>query len=128
MKLLYRIQTGQVVAWYSDTSIDIDVPENHALIDAPESVAIPEAIVRVAQNEDPMFIVCQDFIDSQWATVKQLRQQKLLHTDWMFSVSDGVAPRKEEWGVYRQALRDITKQANPFALVWPVEPSATNSA
>ena len=30
---------------------------------------------------------------------------------------------KEKWRDYRQQLRDITKQADPFKITWPTEPS-----
>jgi hypothetical protein len=29
---------------------------------------------------------------------------------------------KEAWATYRQALRDITTQTDPFELNWPVTP------
>ena len=29
---------------------------------------------------------------------------------------------KELWQTYRQELRNITSQTNPFSIVWPVKP------
>jgi hypothetical protein len=29
---------------------------------------------------------------------------------------------KESWAIYRQALRDITNQADPFNITWPTPP------
>lgn len=128
MKLIYQIESGRVTGLYSDELLDelhesLTVPTGHAIMIIPESVEIPQAIVHVenADSEAPKFITDKDIIDRQWDSVRQLRQFKLAASDWIF-ISDYVHPKKEEWAVYRQALRDMTKQANPFALVWPQAP------
>ena len=36
---------------------------------------------------------------------------------------DNPLTTKEKWRDYRQQLRDITKQADPFKITWPTEPS-----
>jgi hypothetical protein len=59
-----------------------------------------------------------------WANVRAQRDAKLAATDWR--VVSGVEqgqPMPQAWKAYRQALRDITKQADPKAIVWPVEPA-----
>jgi hypothetical protein len=134
MKLLYEIASGNVLARYSEDlnaqlaglSFSPSEPApGHALITVPDSVAIPQAVIRVlraADSDQPEFIVDQAAIDQQWSNVKQGRSQQLAASDWICSVSDFVHPKKEEFVVYRQALRDITQQANPFALVWPSAP------
>jgi hypothetical protein len=33
------------------------------------------------------------------------------------------APTKEVWAAYRQALRDVTLQPDPFNIVWPTPPA-----
>ena len=30
--------------------------------------------------------------------------------------------RRQQWQAYRQALRDITEQPDPFNIVWPETP------
>jgi hypothetical protein len=30
--------------------------------------------------------------------------------------------KKGEWAAYRQALRDITTQTDPFSIIWPTKP------
>jgi len=60
-------------------------------------------------------------IERQWANIRSERNQYLSACDWT-QLPD--APiNSEEWATYRQALRDITTQADPFAIVWPVKPS-----
>jgi hypothetical protein len=62
-------------------------------------------------------------IASQWSEVREQRNRKLYACDWT-QLSDAPlsAEVKAEWVTYRQALRDVTQQADPFAIVWPVEP------
>jgi len=135
MKLLYEIASGNVLARYADAPLDAQLAaltfsepaepaadSGLALITVPDSVAIPQAIIRVIAGDQPEFIVDQDAVAQQWRNVKEGRNQQLAASDWICSVSDFVHPKKDEFVVYRQALRDITSQANPFALVWPAAP------
>lgn len=137
MKLLYEIASGNVLARYPDRPLDAQLAalsfaepsepaadSGLALIVVPDSVAIPQVIVRVVQSDSGVeFIVDQDAVAQQWRNVKEGRNQQLAASDWICSVSDFAHPKKEEFVVYRQALRDITSQANPFALVWPSPPA-----
>lgn len=62
-------------------------------------------------------------ISDQWALVRAKRNAILSETDWIItrSLESGVQPA-QEWVSYRQALRDITEQDDPFGLVWPTQP------
>jgi hypothetical protein len=44
----------------------------------------------------------------------------LKDSDWT-QVADSPVD-KQTWATYRQELRDITKQANPFNIIWPTPP------
>lgn len=61
--------------------------------------------------------------DKAWAAARQRRSSLLTQTDWRVTkaleTGDTLA---QDWLDYRQALRDITLQTDPLALVWPVEP------
>jgi hypothetical protein len=59
-----------------------------------------------------------------WTSVRAQQRQKLYESDWTCSVTDYEVPNKSEWVQYRAALRDVTTQADPFAIVWPVAPEA----
>jgi hypothetical protein len=59
----------------------------------------------------------------QWTSVRAQQKQQLYESDWTCSVTDYEVPNKSEWAAYRQALRDVTTQTDPFAIVWPVAPS-----
>jgi hypothetical protein len=61
--------------------------------------------------------------DAQWAVVRAQRNTKLAQSDWT-QLPDASADAAA-WAVYRQALRDITTQADPFNIVWPTAPKGS---
>jgi hypothetical protein len=56
-------------------------------------------------------------VGAQWGVVRAERNKLLAACDWT-QLPDASADAAA-WAVYRQALRDITNQANPFNIVWP---------
>jgi hypothetical protein len=58
-------------------------------------------------------------IDTQWAAIRSQRNQMLKDTDWT-QVADAPVDNLT-WAIYRQELRDITTQADPFNITWPKE-------
>jgi hypothetical protein len=60
-------------------------------------------------------------IENQWEEVRVLRNQLLTECDWT-QLADISSEIKEAWTVYRQALRNITTQTNPFNIEWPAKP------
>jgi hypothetical protein len=56
-------------------------------------------------------------VHAQWIVVRAERNKLLADCDWT-QLPDASADAAA-WAVYRQALRDITSQANPFNIVWP---------
>jgi len=67
----------------------------------------------------------QTIIESQWNNIRSRRNIELNESDWThISDSPLTAEKKEEWQIYRQELRDITKQSNPFSVEWPTPPDA----
>ena len=56
----------------------------------------------------------------QWSAIRADRNQRLADCDWTQlpdAPVDGAA-----WAAYRQELRDITNQPDPFNITWPQEP------
>jgi hypothetical protein len=60
-------------------------------------------------------------IENQWETVRIQRNELLTECDWT-QLSDIPSETKEAWTIYRQALRNITSQSNPFSIEWPSKP------
>jgi hypothetical protein len=63
----------------------------------------------------------QQSLDNKIIEVRWSRAQKLKDSDWT-QLQDATAD-KDAWAVYRQALRDISKQEGyPWDVTWPKEP------
>lgn len=75
-----------------------------------------------------------DFVDKMWKDsrtyekmldrVRCERNRLLAAADWIVlrSYDQGV-PVPDEWQKYRQDLRDITNQSDPFNIEWPTAPN-----
>lgn len=59
--------------------------------------------------------------ETEWAVVRQKRNQLLQASDWT-QLPDVPIQTKEAWAIYRQALRDVTLQPDPFNITWPQPP------
>jgi hypothetical protein len=60
-------------------------------------------------------------LKSQWFIIRQTRDELLAECDWT-QLGDIPSDIKSKWTEYRQQLRDITAQENPFNILWPVKP------
>ena len=60
--------------------------------------------------------------EAQWTSVRNQRNAKLAACDWT-QLPDAPVDTAA-WATYRQALRDITSQSDPFNIVWPTAPAA----
>ena len=61
-------------------------------------------------------------IENQWEQIRVARNEILTQCDWTILPDSPVSSSIEEWKTYRQQLRDITNQSNPFEVVWPTQP------
>lgn len=59
--------------------------------------------------------------EAQWTFIRAERSKLLLACDWT-QLSDVPGSRQSLWTSYRQALRDITTQSDPFHISWPEAP------
>ena len=88
-------------------------------------------VVSAVKNVDGNIVLIEDPIkveakrDTLWSQVRAQQKQKLYESDWTVSAPD--APlndsQRNDWVAYRQALRDITTQTDPFKIVWPIPPN-----
>jgi hypothetical protein len=61
--------------------------------------------------------------EEKWIEVREMRDSLLGQSDWtQFQDSPITGSKLTEWQTYRQSLRDITNQSNPFSLSWPTKP------
>lgn len=59
--------------------------------------------------------------ETEWPLVRAQRSRLLAASDWT-QLPDVPLATKDAWATYRQALRDITTQADPFNITWPPTP------
>ena len=64
----------------------------------------------------------QNKIELKWDEIRILRNELLLECDWRVLPDSPVGDTLNNWIQYRQELRNITSQENPFSIVWPVQP------
>lgn len=60
--------------------------------------------------------------DAQWLLIRAQRNSLLLSCDWT-QLPDAPVDA-QAWAVFRQGLRDVTNQSDPFEIVWPTPPEA----
>lgn len=70
---------------------------------------------------DGVFTTPPPDLNAQWDEVRKERNALLAACDWTQLPDTPVDAA--EWATYRQALRDITTQADPFNIVWPEQPA-----
>ena len=59
----------------------------------------------------------------KWSEIREQRNQLLSECDWtQFQDSPITGSKLTEWQTYRQELRNITTQENPYNIVWPTKP------
>lgn len=63
-------------------------------------------------------------IEAQWRNIRVERNALLAKSDWT-QLPDVPQVDVNAWAVYRQQLRDVTSQPDPFNIVWPTAPSYT---
>ena len=59
--------------------------------------------------------------NQQWSSIRLQRDKLLQNTDWRASSDLTLA---DDWKNYRQALRDVPTQSDPFNITWPTAPSS----
>ena len=62
-------------------------------------------------------------VERQWNEVRETRKPLLATADVEINKLIDAGASTALWSAYRQALRDITLQADPFNVAWPTPPS-----
>lgn len=131
MKVIINKNTKNIIKFYPDISdiptlftinndiFNIQLGEEEQILDIPDHV-IYQTIIGI--DSEGKFIIDNTKTDDIWRSIKELRNKYLSETDWICSITDYNVPNKDSWVIYRQELRDITKQLNPFKITWPTRP------
>jgi hypothetical protein len=66
----------------------------------------------------------EERLDVQWNQIKLIRNQYLSQSDWtQLQDSPLTIEEKNKWMIYRQNLRNVINQNNPFDIIWPTVPA-----
>lgn len=134
--LIYDIKTGKaeksiscppelIYIQYDNTTqnfIESDEQSNAVFIESNKIVPIPPK-----PSEYCVFdYTTKTWIDprtpeTQWPIVRQQRDKLLQASDYT-QLPDVPLTDKTAWATYRQELRDITNQPDPFNIIWPTPP------
>jgi hypothetical protein len=64
-------------------------------------------------------------VEQKWAWVRHVRDALLAKTDWIaLSATERGRPVDPDVRQYRQALRDVTLQPDPYSIQWPPIPAS----
>ena len=119
-------ETGPSDAWKTENSV-IDIVNTRSFDEATQHLETVDAYleggvaytVRVVTNSDEYNA---QRTAAEWAEVRYVRDEYLKESDWT-QLIDVNGVDKTAWATYRQQLRDITTQADPFSITWPTKPS-----
>lgn len=68
---------------------------------------------------EDLVIATQD----KWDSIRSQRNEILSKSDFtQLADAPMTSEKKTEWATYRQAMRNITTQTDPFNITWPVSP------
>lgn len=121
---LLDIATLKNYGWYEYRFQPANVPDGYKIVGRHYEITDNEVI----EHEDIEQITSDEIqqrIDTEWKNIRSRRNMLLLESDWtQLSDSPLTNQKQTEWQIYRQSLRDITNQSDPFSISWPTEPEA----
>jgi hypothetical protein len=115
-------ETLKQYGWYPFRFVEAEINSNQ-FYDGSDFVIEEDEVVEYqkVRNKTPEEI--QEEIDNKWESIRYERNKKLLECDWTQLKDSPISEQKQqEWQTYRQSLRDIPLQSDPFNIVWPIKP------
>ena len=113
---------GPTLDWIADQGyyvITVWKPYNHATEKlVPATPHLYEGMCCTVDVEPKTEQELKERVRNEWTVIRQQRNHLLSESDWT-QLADSPAD-KDKWAVYRQELRDITIQEDPFSIIWPV--------
>jgi len=132
--IVYEKETGRIIrsGFCSDMDFDLQAQENESLLEGIVSVqGYIDNGNFVPFPKKPFSFYLFDYTtkqwydprtkETQWGVVREQRNNLLASSDWT-QLLDIYIPNKSAWAAYRQQLRDVTTQSDPFNIIWPTPP------
>ena len=146
-RYIRRLATGEWDVPVIDANLDAMTPEDVLACGYYPFEPVPGPVIDLDHTSAYEYVLTDNVVRMVWTVTKKTgdalreaerlkwyhvrgeRNQLLAGSDFTQLADAPVTPEKRaEWVVYRQALRDITLQTDPFAIVWPTDPNhRTNS-
>ena len=117
-------QTLKQYGWYPYRFIEAQKNENQ-YYDGSDFVIEENEVVEYQKVRNKTQQEIEDETEGMWRAIRDRRNELLLECDWTQLADSPLTNQKQtEWQIYRQSLRDITTQSNPFSINWPTPPEA----
>ena len=117
-------QTLKQYGWYPYRFVETQKNENQ-YYDGSDFVIEETEVVEYQKVRNKTEQEITEEIESMWRSIRDRRNVFLTESDWTQLPDSPLTNQKQtEWQIYRQSLRDITTQLNPFSIDWPTPPEA----
>lgn len=108
--------------WYPHIFVEAQIQTNQVFNGSIFTIEENE-VFEYQQVRDKTPQEIQKDLDDLWNSIRNQRTELLYKCDWtQLSDSPLLSEKKIEWASYRQQLRDITNQPDPYNITWPVQP------
>lgn len=119
---LLDVETLKLHGWFPYRIVTAHIT-NDVMLDKSDVIVEENEVVEYQRTRQKTENEINAEINSMWINVRRNRNIELSNSDWtQLPDSPLTEEKKQEWVVYRQSLRDITLQPNPFNLIWPTKP------
>lgn len=114
------ISSNNLNSIHSETDYDIVNSEDYELVRPGVTGTIALIKYTFSSKEGDDLAAAKT---TEWKLVRRERDKRLAATDWVpVKALENNETIPEAWITYRQALRDITTQDDPFNITWPNAP------
>jgi len=110
------IQNGKVI---QTSETEFDIHPSYTWVDATSDTEVGGTYVDGVFGPADTSTAAEK-LELQWKYIRSERNKKLRSTDHL-ALSDNTL--SSDMTTYRQSLRDITTQSDPFNITWPTKPS-----
>ncbi len=117
-------ETLKQYGWYPYRFVEANINSNQ-FYDGSDFVIEENEVVEYQKVRNKTQQEIEDETEGRWRAIRYQRNTLLLECDWTQLADSPLTNQKQtEWQIYRQSLRDITTQSNPFSINWPTPPEA----
>jgi hypothetical protein len=124
MRIGYYTDTGEIWGYGDSSMVPDNLPLSNVAIISSWSGVVPEPMKNYkVVNSQVIAITDQDRKNRHWPVIREERNKLLAESDWTQSADSPLSDSdKTAWATYRQSLRDVTTQSDPFNITWPTSP------